>query len=182
METNCRKLVSACVQLGKSSLLLPGSLERRQLSSWESGEKSPPAPQRAPLPRTPPRATGTFSGVGGGRRKGNQTSRAVALSSWRGLSSRRGLLAKTALTLLQAARRVAQGQMTALTGLPRGRRAGRAVRPSSNRLFALCPSFSSVPARPLTLARGSFPPPFGIRCHRTRGGRTKRPRRAAGGR
>lgn len=97
----------------------------------------------------------------------------MALPFRRGLGS--GEQARTALTLLQAARRVAQGQITALTGLPRGRRAGHAVRPSSNGLFALCPSFPSVPPRPLTLVRGSFPPPFDIRCHHTWGGRTNGP-------
>lgn len=164
METNCRKLVSACVQLGKSSLLLPGSLEGRQPASCESGEKAPTR-QRGPqqLERSP----------GGLRRKRNQTSTALALPFPGGLGS--GELARTALTLLKAARRVAQGQITALTGLPGGPRAGRAVRPSSNGLFALCPSFPSVPPRPLTLAWGSLPPPFGIRCHRTCGGRTNGP-------
>lgn len=161
METNCRKLVSACVQLGKSSFLLLGSLEGRQPASCESGEKAP-ARQRGPqqLERSP----------GGLRRKRNQTSTALAFPLRGGLGS-----GELALTLLKADHRVAQGQITALTGLPGGPRAGRAVRPSSNGLFALCPSFPSVPPRPLTLARGSLPLPFGIRCHRTCGGLTNGP-------
>lgn len=82
----------------------------------------------------------------------------MALPFQRGLCS--GKLARTTLTLLQAARRVAQGQITALTGLPGGPRAGRAVRASSNGLFALCPFFPSDLPRPLTLARGSCPRPL----------------------
>lgn len=76
-----------------------------------------------------------------------------------------------ALTLLRAAGRVAQGR---ITGVPRAGHSGRSL---SNGVFALCPSFSSVPPRPLTLAlaRGSFPPPSGVPCHRTWGGRPRGP-------
>lgn len=148
METNCRKLVSACVQLGKSSFL-PPRVPRRETASCESGEKAPCSAARNP-------ETGTFSR--GSRRKENQTSTAVALPFQGSLCS--GKLARTTLTLIRAAGRVAQGQITALTGLPGGPRAGREVRPSSNGLFALCPSFPSVLPGPLTLARDSFPRPL----------------------
>lgn len=121
-----------------------------------------------------PPATRAFSR--GLIQKGNQTSRpAQALSFGGGLGS--GDPSRPAPTLLRAAGRVAPGQFTARTGLPGVPRAGHAV------VLSLTGSLLSILLSPpsglnpltLALARGAFPPPFGVPCHRTWGGRTRGP-------
>lgn len=173
METNCRKLVSACVQLGKSPLLPPECLEGETAPSERGGEKAP-APLRGPqqLELSP----------------GGLSKKEIRLVEprpcpfgevWGQVNP--GELPDTP----QGCPSGGTGTLTvAFTELPGNRRARHAVLPFSNGVFALCPSFSPVPCCPLTLAltRGAFPLPFGIPLPPHVGRAHSRPRRAAGGR
>lgn len=167
METNCRKLVSACVQLGKSPLL-PGGPWKGDCAKL--GRREAGAPQGGPLQLELSPARGLIL-------KGNQTSRtALALSFGGGLGS--GDPTRPAPTLLRTAcRSGGTGTVHRPHWVVRDSKGWACGRSFSNGVFALYPFFSSVPPCPLTLAlaRGAFPPPFGVPCHRTWGGRTRGP-------
>lgn len=175
METNCRKLVSACVQLGKTRFSCP--VPRRETAPLEGGERAPAllggrGVGRFPEGRTRagrksepgcwrPHLWGAVDREGAARRIPKPQSPPLGRSSWQPGRSRERMLPALG------------GQRVGKTGVP-------SCLPS-NWVSALCPSFSSVLPPPTPSTRAAFRGDWGLLSPRTWGWRA-RPRRAAGGR
>lgn len=153
METNCRKLVSACVQLGKTRF--SGLVPRRETAPLE-GEERARAPRRG-------RSVGRFPY--GSTRAGRKSDPGCWWPHLEGLlwTGREPLAASRSLPASvyspgrePLAAREKRREDAFCAGWPEGRRDGVPFALPSNWVSALCPSFSSILPGPTPRTPAAF--------------------------